>query len=101
MLSTGPEDDSDRNIRKRAAEICQQSGSHFAFDIQHREMVEQGGAVGQQICNACDDMEADFLCVGTKMIAQGAENRENITPLGSVALYCSQHVKCHAMVFKP
>ena len=48
-----------------------------------------------------DNMEADFLVIGTKRIAPGAENRASMRMLGSTALYASQNCKCHAIVVKP
>jgi len=105
MLSVGPETDDDRAIRTRATDIYASSSSSSShqlasFSVEHRQMREGEGAVGAQLCDACDELEADFLCMGTKMIAPGAEDRVHLPALGSVALYCSQHCRCHAIIFK-
>ena len=46
-------------------------------------------------------LSADFLVIGTHQLAPGEENRASPGKLGSVALYSSQHCKCHAIVVKP
>jgi len=64
-------------------------------------MTEGEGAVGEQLTHAADELEADFLVIGSSNVAHGAQNRENMCHLGSVALYCSVHSKSHTIIIKP
>ena len=53
------------------------------------------------LCYAAEDMEADYLVIGSVNTARGAKNRSNICILGSTALYVAHHSKCHTIVVKP
>mmetsp|Transcript_52869 Transcript_52869/g.85573 ORF Transcript_52869/g.85573 Transcript_52869/m.85573 type:complete len:208 (-) Transcript_52869:382-1005(-) len=102
MISPGPEDADDKVISEKAVAIMK-GGPHVLATtrVVHRTLVEGKGTLGEQLCLASDEMEADFLVVGTSKISPGAENRSSLTHLGSVAFYASQHCKCHAVVVKP
>jgi len=99
------EDEHGKKTEQRALDIISSTDSLATGDVTHRMISEQSKRsdfpIGTEICSACDDLEADFLVIGTQKLAPGDEDRAAPGRLGSVALYASQHCKCHAIVVKP
>jgi len=105
IVSPVAPDENDKKTEQRALDIINSSDSLAAGDVSQRLISEQSKGsdfpVGLEVCTACDDLEADFLVIGTQKLAPGEENRTTPGRLGSVALYASQNCRCHAIVVKP
>lgn len=75
--------------------------SNAKTNVFWRELKMGAGTAAEHICQAAEELEADFLCLGSFNTAHGAKDRDTMTSLGSTALYCSVNAKCHAVVVKP
>jgi len=100
-IGHGDESDIHKNVRKTSTDMANQTGTRATFSFQYKQMAQEAGPVGEFICHSCDELEADFVVIGTKHLAPGERERSVMPPMGSVALYTSQNSKCHAIVVKP
>uniref|UniRef100_A0A6U4LMT2 UspA domain-containing protein n=1 Tax=Hemiselmis andersenii TaxID=464988 RepID=A0A6U4LMT2_HEMAN len=96
----GPKDD---KIIEEASKVI---SAHSGVDSPHinvswKPLVEGSGTAAEVLINAGEELEADYLVIGSVNTAHGAKNRDNICILGSTALYVCSHSKCHTIIVKP
>lgn len=96
----GPRDEA---VIKRVDEIVAKHRGEAVPEClcQWAELTEGKGPASQVICDTAEKLEADFLVVGSANLSQGSRSRESMPLMGSTALYCSHHAKCHVIVVKP
>mmetsp|Transcript_25630 Transcript_25630/g.50012 ORF Transcript_25630/g.50012 Transcript_25630/m.50012 type:complete len:331 (-) Transcript_25630:53-1045(-) len=96
----GPKDD---KIIEEASKVISAHSGHNSpsINVTWKPLVEGSGTAAQVLVDAGEEMEADYLVIGSVNTAHGAKHRDNITVLGSTALFVSSHSKCHTIIVKP
>lgn len=96
----GPKDD--KIIAEASKFISAHSGTDAPhINVQWKALVEGKGTAAEVLLEAAEEMEADYLVIGSVNTARGAKNRTNIGMVGSTALYVAHHSKCHTIIVKP